>query len=140
MNQTTIFRFLILASLALAVLGTFLDLVVPGLLPAGLEAAYEADGVEEPALLLVLLLGAVSLILLVGGIVATVGLLLFKPWSRAAALWLTALSLVIYPFLGPFLQSGWAFMLYEVAMMFWGAALAMAYFSELRPRFDRQSH
>jgi urea transporter len=138
MNQTTIFRFLILASLALAVLGTFLDLVVPGLLPAGLEAAYEAD--EEPALSLVLLLAAVSLILLVGGIVATVGLLLFKPWSRAAALWLTVLSLVIYPFLGPFLQSGWAFMLYEVAMMFWGAALAMAYFSELRPRFDRQSH
>ena len=135
MNQTTIFRFLILASLALGILGAVLDLVIPGSLPAGLAAAYDEHVDEEP-LSLILVLGVVSIVIAVGAVAGTIGLFMFKPWSRTVAFGFSVLSLVIYPFLGPVLQSGWALMLTEAAMMSWGGALAMAYFSELRSRFD----
>jgi len=136
MNQIALFRSFILASIAMAVVGPSLDFFVPGLLPQQLGDAYDAYLAEEPALWLVVAVGAFSLVLLVGAVVGTVGLFLLKRWSRGFSLWLTAISTMSYPFLGPALYSGWAFMLTEVAMMLWGAVLAMAYFSELRVRFD----
>jgi hypothetical protein len=135
MNQTAIFRFLILASLALGILGAILDLVVPGSLPVELAAAYD-EHVDEESLSLVLVLGVFSIVIMVGALAGTIGLFLFKPWSRAVAFGFSVLSLGIYPFMGPALQSGWALMLTEAAMMMWGGALAMAYFSELKVKFD----
>lgn len=136
MNQTAIFRFLILASIVLAMLGSLVDLFMPGLVPQVLNDAYETYAAEEPSLWLALTMGVSALILLVGVIVATIGLWLFKRWSRGLSFWLTVFSVVIYPFLGPVLYSGWALMLTEIGMMLWGAALAMAYFSELSLRFE----
>lgn len=136
MSQTAIFRCVILASIVLAVLGPLLDLFMPGLIPQEFEDAYDAYFTEEPQLWLALALGVFGLALIVGAVVGTVGLWLFKPWSRGFSFWLTVSSVVTYPFLGPVVYSGWALMLTEVAMMLWGAALAMAYFSELRLRFE----
>ena len=136
MNQLVVFRFLILASIALSLVGPWIDFFLPGLLPHGLGDAYDAYIAEEPALGFVVAAGAFSLIFFVGAVVGTVGLFLLKRWSRAFSFWLTVISTMSYPFLGPALYSGWAFMVNEVAMMLWGAALAMAYFSELRVRFD----
>lgn len=136
MNQTAIFRSLVLASLVLAVLGSLVDVVMPGLFPEEIDAAYEAYLTEEPSLWVALALGVFAILVFVGAIVATVGLWLFKPWSRGFSFWLTVFSMASYPFLGPILYSGWAFLLIELGMILWGAALAMAYFSELKMRFD----
>lgn len=136
MNQAAIFRFLVLASLVLAVLGSLVDLLVPGLFPKQIDDAYEAYLTEEPELWVALAMGVFAVVLLVGAIVGTVGLYLFKRWSRGFSFWLTVFSMASYPFLGPILYSGWAFLLTELGMVFWGAALAMAYFSELKLRFD----
>lgn len=136
MNQTALFRSLIIASTVLAMAGPSLDLFVPGLIPQGIGDAYDAFLAEQPELWLDLAMGVFTLILFVGAVVGMVGLLLLKPWSRGLSLWLTVLSVMSYPFLGPALYSGWGFMMTEVAMMLWGAALAMAYFSELKGRFD----
>ena len=137
MNQSAIFRFLIVATIALAVLGGTVDLLAPGLLPSALDEAYEAYlATEEPTLSFVIALGGVSLVLLIGAVVGTIGLLLFKRWARWLSLWLSVLSALIYPFLGPVLYSGWATMFTETSMMLWGAALAMAYFSEIKVRFE----
>ena len=137
MNPSTIFRFFVVASIALAGLGGTVDFLAPGLLPSALNEAYEAYlATEEPTLSSVIALSGLSLLLLIGAVVGTIGLLLFKRWARWLSLWLTALSVLLYPFLGPVLSSGWVTMLTEASMMLWGAALAMAYFSEIKVRFE----
>lgn len=138
MNQATIFRFLVVASIAISVLGASVDSFVPGLLPTVLEDAYEAyAAAEEPTMSRALTLGGLALVLLVGAVVGTIGLLLFKPWGRQLSLWLSAVAMLSYPFLGPVVYSGWTAMLTETSMMLWGAALAMAYFAEIKVRFER---
>jgi hypothetical protein len=136
MNQATIFRFLVVGSIALAVLGGAVDYFVPGLLPAALENAYEAYATaEEPTVSHALTLGGLALLLLIGAVVGTIGLLLFKPWGRRLSLWLSALAMLSHPFVDPVVSSGWATMFTETSMMLWGAALAMAYFAEIKVKF-----
>lgn len=137
MNQTSIFRFLIVAAVTIAVIGACIDSLMPGLLPPILENAYDTYiATEEPVLWLTLAVGGFSLVLFIAGIVSTIGLLLFKRWSRPLSFWLSVLSVFSYPFFGAALYSGWSLMLTEISMMLWGAVLAMAYFSELRVRFE----
>ena len=138
MNQATIFRFLVVASIAIAILGASVDSFVPGLLPTVLEDAYEAyAAAEEPTMSYALALGGLALVLLIGAVVGTIGLVLFRPWGRPLSLWLSVLAMLSYPFLGPVVSSGWGTMLTETSMMLWGAALAMAYFAEIKVRFER---
>lgn len=141
MKQSTLFRSLILVGLAFSIIGSGLDFFVPSLVPTEITDAYDSyTDTQEPGLAWILTLGIGGLILIIVGIASTIGLLLFKPWSRRLALWLSVLSLLMYPLLGPVIYSGWAYMLLETSMVMWGAALAMAYFSELAVRFepDRQ--
>ncbi|HEX7012239.1 MAG TPA: hypothetical protein VF161_05820 [Steroidobacteraceae bacterium] len=133
-HTLNVFRVLIASSLTLSVLAAFADTWWPDLLPKPLEAAYEAyleasPGPSEPV---VLALAIVS----VGVFVAALGLMLLKPWARALALWTTLLSIMFSPAFGAGAYSGLTVVLIESAAMLWGAALAMAYFSELRSRFE----
>jgi hypothetical protein len=138
MNQSTLFRFLVVASILLALLGPFVDLLVPGLLPSALEDAYESHlATAELDIPFALAFGGFSLILLIGAVAGTVGLLLFKRWSRPFSLWLSVLSMPSYPLMGPVLYSGWSLMITGFSLMLWGAALAMAYFSDVSTRFER---
>lgn len=140
MNQTTIFRVLIVASVALAVLGTCVDFLVPGLLPTVLEDAYAAySDADELTMSQAVMFSGIALVLLVGFVAGTIGLLLFKPWARPLSLWFSVLATLSYPLLGPVVYSGWATMLTETSMMFWGAALAMAWFGDIKVRFDTRS-
>lgn len=137
MNQTTIFRFLVVASIVMAPLGASLDFFVPSLLPTVLGDAYEAYAIADaPAMSYVLALAGLALVLFIGSVVGTIGLLLFKPWGRPLSLWSSVLGMLSYPFLGAVVYSGWANMLTETSMLFWGAALAMAYFAEIKVRFE----
>lgn len=140
MNQTAIFRCLVVASMALAVLGSCVDLLVPGLLPTVLEDAYAAySAADELTMSHALMFSGFALVLLVGIVAGTIGLLLFRPWARPLSLWSSVLGTLSYTLLGPVVYSGWATMLTETSMMFWGAALAMAWFGDIKVRFERVS-
>ena len=80
----------------------------------------------------------VGLVVLMGLIVAVVGLLIFKPWARALALATTVASVAFWPLLGTTVQSGWNSALLQVSAVAWGAVLASAYWSPIAPRFRRQ--
>lgn len=133
----TIFRTIIVAGLILAIAGGLIDLLFPDLVPAQINDAYEAYSAGEAADTY-LVMGVLALFVLVVALVATVGLLLLKRWARPLAFWTTVVSTLSYPALGPYLYSGLSLMLTEASMMLWGAALAMAYFSDLRTHFERQ--
>lgn len=138
MNQVTTFRILVVASIAAAVLGASVDAFIPSLLPAVLGDAYEAHmAAEEPTMSRALVFGGLAIVLLIGVVVGTIGLLLFKPWGRSLSLWLSVLATLSYPLFGPVVYSGWAAMLADTSMMLWGAALAMAYFAEINVRFAK---
>lgn len=94
MNQTTIFRFLVVASIVMAPLGASLDFFVPSLLPTVLGDAYEAYAIADaPAMSYVLALAGLALVLFIGSVVGTIGLLLFKPWGRPLSLWSSVLGM-----------------------------------------------
>lgn len=126
------FRLLLIGTLCVGIAGALVDLIVPSTIPDALRDAYEAYIAAEPALPAMV----IGLVVLVAGFAATIGLLLLKRWSRPLALWVTVVSLVISPALGAVVISGWAQMLVNAATISWGAALAMAYFSEVRTHFD----
>lgn len=136
-NPVTAFRTLIVASLVLSLVGGFIDLVVPALVPESLASAYEAYALTEASHASLMIAAAVSLGFMVLAVVATVGLLVLQPWARTLALWSTAVSFLAYPLLGAMLHSGFAAMLTDISMVLWGAALAMTFFSDLRSRFQR---
>jgi hypothetical protein len=134
-DPSRLFRALIVASTAIGLAGGLIDFLVPGLLPEVLaEAQGQWAGAYDPSASWGI--SAYFLGLLAGGIAATVGLFLFRRWARSLALWLTLLSLPAYVFFGAEARSGWAAMLMDSSWMMWGAVLGMAYFSEVRRRFD----
>lgn len=137
MSPTRIFRPIFLAANVLAILGTFMDTLIPGLIPPALHEAYKASFATAPfsnaqALLAV----AFILVFFVGGIIVDIGLYLYKPWGRRYSLWLSLAALLVYPFLGDVLRSSWANAFIEASMMLWGATLALAYFSDVRDKFE----
>ena len=137
MTQSTIFRFLVVASLLFAIFGSLMDHLAPALLPTTLSNAYNVHlSAEDPSLPIIIGMLAFAILLFVAALLATVGLLLFKWWGRPLSVWISVLSLLSYPFLGAMLFSGWALMFTEVATMMWGAVLAMAYYSDVRLRFE----
>ena len=137
-NQVTVFRTLIVLSLVLSLVGSFIDLVIPGLIPEPLTSAYEAYTETDASLTTLVVAAIASIGLMLLAVVATVGLLVLQRWARTLALWSTAVSFLVYPFLGAMLQSGIAVMLIDISMALWGAALAMTFYSDLRPHFQRK--
>lgn len=136
-NQVAVFRTLLVLSIVLSIVGAVIDLVIPGLVPKYLSDAYEAYAASEASMTAIFIVGIVSLAMFVVAIVATVGLLVLQRWARSLALWSSVVSFLLYPFLGATLQSGLAMMLAYIAMTLWGAALAMAYYSDVKSHFQR---
>ena len=137
-NTSTLFRVLIVVGLSLAIVGASIDMLVPALISDELTTAYNTETeLQEWSIARITAVIVLSLALLVAGIASTIGLFLFKPWSRRMALLVTLLALPLYPMLGPVLQSGWATMLIETSTTLWGAVLALAYYSDLSTRFAR---
>jgi hypothetical protein len=135
-NTLTVFRGFIVASFLTGLLGGTIDLIAPSLVPVELSTAYDAYTSELPSLALIIAAGIFWVVLLAGAIASSIGMFLLKRWSRRMAWWTTLLSLPMYPPLGSVLYSGWAEMLLTVSVTLWGAVLAMAWYSELRTRFE----
>ena len=138
MSPSNLFRTIVVASVASAVAGGAIDLVVPNMLPAVLEQAYaehiEPGYPDSPANLA---LSAIVLVLVAGGCAGTIGMLAFRRWARAVSLWVSVLALASFPMIGPSLTSGWANIFMELSSMLWGAGLSMAYFSSISVRFRK---
>ena len=131
------FRALLLMSVGLGLIGSFIDAIVPSLIPEPLHAAFEAlPDTPTPALVGA---GALVVITFGGTIAAIAGLLFFQPWSRTLAVAMTALSLLFYPLLGVSIQSGWAQLFLDLSTTLWGVVLAMSYFSSLSTKFEPRS-
>jgi urea transporter len=132
------FRAVILASVGLGLIGSFIDAIFPSLIPTPLQTAFDAlPDTPTPALVGA---GALVIVTFGGTIVAIAGLLSFQPWSRTLAVSMTALSLLFYPLLGVSMQSGWAQLFLDLSTTLWGVVLAMSYFSSLSTHFKpRQS-
>ena len=130
----TLFRALLIASVATGVVGGFIDRIFPSLVPESVVKAFEAlPAPPMPALVLVM---ALFLITFGGMITAIIGLYFFQPWSRKLAVLMTLLGLLFYPLLGAYTMSGWAAFFTEISTTLWGAVLAMSFVSSLNVRFE----
>lgn len=78
-------------------------------------------------------LGAVGFV--VALLVCLIGLFFFRSWSRPMALFVTFIGLVSTIFIPVMGSSGWQSMLNGLGAICWGAALTMAYATELRFSF-----
>jgi len=135
MNNIALFRSAALGSLALGFAGALVDFL-PRMVPETVVSAIEATllpGQLFPVAVAGIVLGLV-------GLVATIGLVLFEPWSRPLALVSTVAGVVLYPTMPPMVQSGWASMFFYLSALTWGASLVMAYYAPLiSERFARDS-
>ena len=69
------------------------------------------------------------------GLLAAVGLVLFKAWSRTALLVYLIFALLITPASGPYITTGWTTLVGYVCSLFEGGIVALAYFSSIRKMF-----
>ena len=136
-DSVSVFRFLIIAGLITGIAAGVVDSAIPGLIPAVLADAQKqwTEAQELPAGW-VLISAIYMLVMFIGAIASTIGLFVFKPWARSVALWVTLLSTPGYLLLGAEARSGWSAMLEDTSSMMWGGMVAMAYFSDLRSRFE----
>ena len=133
-----LFRWLLVLSYVFGIAGSGLEYVFPDLVPQSLRAAHEQLSAEFSLshYLIPVVFGVPALIL---GVVASVGLYLFKPWAPKLALVATALGLAFYPFIDAAPYSGLSAMLTELSTTLWGAVIAIALFSPLQEKFQPQA-
>jgi hypothetical protein len=124
-----------LASLGLTILAFIIDITIPPLVPEEVRFAEEMYWNEMSSAGFAFRLG-VFIVYVAASLVAFVGLYLFKRWARTANLVLAALIIVVWPAMGHVVLSGLAQGLGEIALLLWGAVLALAYFSPIRERFE----
>lgn len=129
-----IYRALILASIATGIAGGLTDSMIPSAVPTILSEAFDeySDTLPESGFLTI---GIASIVLLLVGIISTVGLYFFRPWAPFLAVFATVLA---YPFsvlIGPTVISGWSWALFDMSSALWGAVLALTFFSHIKNHF-----
>lgn len=69
------------------------------------------------------------------GLLAAIGLVLFKAWGRTALIVLLLFGLLITPASALYMTSGWATMVGYLCSLLEGGIVALAYFSPIRKMF-----
>ena len=69
------------------------------------------------------------------GLLAAIGLVLFKAWGRTALVVYLIFALLITPVSGPYITTGWTTLVGYFCSLFEGGILALAYFSPIRKMF-----
>lgn len=136
MQPTSLFRFLIVMSIVLAVCGALIDGVFPNLLPEQFRQAQEAM-VSADFRAQDLLLFIVGPPIFVAAIVSTVALYRFRPWAPRLALYVTIGGIAIYPILDAQVMSSWSMLLTETSVLLWGVVLAMSFLPPVGEKFRR---
>ncbi|MEQ1954073.1 hypothetical protein [Mesorhizobium sp. CN2-181] len=123
----SLFKQLVVASLAVPVVGMAIDLVR--------SPAAPSDG--PPTMYDGILVG-LGLAYLVAAVAATIGLCFFARWSRPTVLWLTVFEVVMIVFDGPDLHQtdALAEAFYHLSTLLAGAVLAAAYWSPVSRLFE----
>jgi hypothetical protein len=134
MTASSFFRLSIVLSVALAVVGAFID-AMPGLIPEELWHAYETVVPQDIRTKDIVLI-VIGLPLLLATVVSIVGLFRFRPWSPRAALSVSIASVLIYPLIDIQIVSPWSQLLTEASAVLWGVVLAMAFLPPLAQRFQ----
>jgi hypothetical protein len=70
------------------------------------------------------------------GLLAAVGLILFRPWGRPVFLIYVAAGLLITLITGPHVSTGWTALFGYACGIVEGAIVALAYFSPIREMFE----
>lgn len=133
----TIYRAMLVASLALGILSGIFDFIVPSTLPEVFKEAQESYDAAQATdeVLLFLLPGVVCVVV---SLAAFVGLFLFRSWAPRLAVISTLLGMLVTVLMGPGCLSGWAIMLSDLAGMLWGAVVILPYvFPPLQERFAK---
>lgn len=128
--STSQFRYLLAASIALALAGGFFDTIFPSAVPEALLQAQETNDANISTPILVALIVG-----LVGYIAAVIGLFRFRPWAPRVAVLATAFLILVTPAAGVSVSSGWASALSELSSTLWGVVLAVVYFSPFKEKF-----
>ncbi len=130
MRLETILRILLVAVIVFPLVGAMIDSFAPGLLPPEL-AAYSETQLDSP----MRAIEWVYLGLVVPLLVSTVGLWLFKPWSRWLYTAVTVAAFLLAPFEPAWVGSSLSSTLNDLGTTCDGAVLALIWFSDLRGRF-----
>lgn len=126
MLPITQFRLLLASSVASALIGTGIDLVLPGLVSLDLRSAKE---VHDQGLSDVYVLGftAAFVIAFIPTVASIYGLFRLRSWAPKWAVVTTVLGLVLIAFGIPSVQSGLAMAFMYLSSYMWGAVLLICY-------------
>ena len=130
------FRSLLVVAVTLGLVGGFVDVAFPQLVPQAFVAAQEQQDNSE-ASWLVFIVGAFAILAGLTGVVSWVGLYTFRSWAPRLALASTALAFWVLPFTAVVAQSAVAATLVELSTLLWGVVLALAYHSSIATKFGK---
>ena len=127
------FRLLLLLAMVVSLAANFIDISVPGLLPS--EWTHQTSKLLRAGLAFKITFALVGMASLLTSVVSTVGLALFKPWSRPVTLISIVLQAFTYLLTSYVVTSGAKFALCLAANSLVGVIVALAYFSSLADNF-----
>ena len=131
------FRWLLLVAVVISLAANIVDVLYPGLLP-GLYTHHTGELLSR-GLVLTVSFAAIGSMSLLASMVGTVGLALFRSWSRPLTVVSMAFQLASYILTAYFVTSGLKFALCMLENSLSGFIVALAYCSSLSGRFKVRS-
>jgi len=129
---------LLIASLAIGIMGAVFDAVIPSALPDVFSQAQETyDASQTQTITFLLLKGLGALVIFIISTASFVGLYLFRSWAPRLAIIGTTFAIPISILVGPMVASGWATTLNALSSMLWGIVVILPYLSPMRERFAK---
>ena len=137
MHTRTEFRLLVLFNALLIPVAMFVSRHDPRLLPPELQAWLASTSLVSAGMLQSVA-AVVSMVAFMALCVGLLGMLAFQRWARGLTLWATVLIYIPTPMSGPFLLSGFGYVMDSAAAILWGALLAAAYWAPVAAGFERR--
>ncbi|GLS84550.1 hypothetical protein [Paraferrimonas haliotis] len=135
MSPTSLFRFILIASLMASITSVVAGISLLDTLPQILQdymAQLESQEMSKgKALFLLLLVPTVLLLLLI----STIGLWKFKSWARTLYVILLVAFIPLYPASGPVVMTSLEAMFRDIALVLEGVLLALMYTGEVNQKF-----
>lgn len=135
------FQILVASSQVLAIAIVFVQYVTESSLPPellGYLHSYETILIPDRFALLELLTNVPFLIQTSLGILAAVGLILFRAWGRSVFLVSIVTELALSVLSGPYVSTGWTGLVAYIYTIAEGAILALIYLSPIKEMFETQ--
>ena len=130
----TQFRTLLIAAVALGLLGAFVDVLFPTLVEEAFQQAQQTVD-EKTSRTRLLVTVAVAIPVLVVYLVSLFGLFKFRSWAPRVSIAGTLLTVLVWPLFGTMAMSGLSLAISYFASYLWGAVLLAAYTPTIRQHF-----